>query len=68
MLQIGLQPGECPTCGKDQVTTRHIRSCRSLRAADLSELDEMRRMNIYDDWAQNWPYVDFERFADWREE
>ena len=67
MLQIGVAAGECPTCGETGVTIRHIRDCRALRAADPSELDEMRRMNIYDDWAQNWPFVDHDRFADWRE-
>lgn len=67
MLEIGLAPGECPTCGEEGVTIHHIKTCRALRAADLSELDEMRRMNIYDDWAQNWPSVDFEAHATWKE-
>ena len=66
-LPTGLQPSECPVCGDQGASIDHIKACRSLRAADPSELDEIRRMQWGDDWAQNWPYVDHGRFADWRE-
>ena len=64
---IGVQPGECPTCGDLAATPDHIKTCKKLRAADPSELDEMRCMQWGDDWAQNWPYVDMNRYATWRE-
>ena len=64
---IGAPPSECPTCGDLNATPDHIKTCKKIRAADPSELDEIRRMQWGDDWAQNWPYMDMDRFADWRE-
>ena len=67
-LPIGVPPGECPTCGDQGASIDHIKTCRKFRAADPSELDEIRRMQMGYDWAQNWPLVSFDRFADWRED
>lgn len=64
---IGAQPFECPVCGDLTATPDHIKTCRKLRAADPSELDEIRRMQWGNDWAYSSPLVSFDRFADWRE-
>lgn len=65
---IGLQLGECPVCGDRGASIDHIKNCRSLRAADPSDIDEQHRMALGNDWSYSWPLVSFDRFADWRED
>lgn len=59
---------ECPTCGEPNVSISHIKTCRKLRAADPTELDEQRRLQFGDDWQHNQPFFAFESYADWRED